>query len=245
MLRIGGVDRQVQRAGERAIGCAGRRLVLGERLTPGKRHPYAAFTQPFQALAGLVKGPFSAFGVMNGRIMGIQRDAQHHPVTIVRGQPFQTLLDAWPHHRAHRIGQQQQAVPGTKHILHDVQYLRAHEGFTARDADLDRLVNLLKEWPDIGAGQIDQPVIARRAFNVAIRAFDVAQRPRIQPQRLQPGPTDAGAGLALCRDVGIGEFGRGIITVGHTSTCSAFGRRFQRFCSSTPEREDCRPRRER
>ena len=51
-------------------------------------------------------------------------------------------------------------MPIRQNIFHDVENIRAHEGLAARNADLDGLVDLVKELPHIRSAEINQSVIA-------------------------------------------------------------------------------------
>ena len=92
-------------------------------------------------------------------------------------------------------------MPALEHGLHDVQNVRAHEGLATGNADFLRTFaerfDLIQEGRHIREREIDKIVIGRRAFDVAVHAFNVAERAGIQPERLQAAPVHAAAHFAL------------------------------------------------
>jgi hypothetical protein len=59
----------------------------------------------------------------------------------------------------------------------------------------------------LGERQVDERVVPRRAFDIAGLAGQIAERARVDPQRLQPIKRDVRPPLALRGDVKIAEFG--------------------------------------
>ena len=49
---------------------------------------------------------------------------------------------------------------------------------------------------DFLGGQIDEPVVLRRRFDIAVMAGQVAQRAGVEPQRVERAQRHLGAGLA-------------------------------------------------
>ena len=136
-------------------------------------------------LARLAERTFAALGIVLGAVMGIERDAQNHPGAEAGMQGFQTCLDTWAHHRAHGIGQQQQAMATLQDGFHDRQDVRAHERFAARNAYLlgafPKRIDLVEEGRHVRQLQVDEAVIGWRTQDVAVRALDIAERTGIQP----------------------------------------------------------------
>ena len=56
--------------------------------------------------------------------------------------------------------------------------------------------DLVEVLSHVGDAQINQPVIARRGFDIAVAAGQIAQRAGIEPQRIERFERDLGARFA-------------------------------------------------
>ncbi len=117
-----------------------------------------------------------------------------------------------PPHRPHRVGQHQSGKASRKAQIEDRDHVRVHERLAAGERDLAggqlAISDLIEIRGDLGERQIHQCVVARRAFDIAALAGQVAQGAGVEPERLQRGHRDAGARLALGGDQRIAELGR-------------------------------------
>ena len=136
--------------------------------------------------------------------MVIHRHTYRDPVAIPLIEGEQALANFGAHHRPHRIRQDEQRVTACQHLFHDRQNVRAHEGLTAGNADLfcalTQGVDLIKKWHHVAKRQIDEVIIGRRAFYVAVAALNIAERARVKPQRFEAAPVHRPTGLPLRRD---------------------------------------------
>jgi hypothetical protein len=82
------------------------------------------------------------------------------------------------------------------------------------------LLRLVEKGLGFGERQVDERVVCRRALDVAALAGEVAERARIQPQRLEMAEPDRSAALALRRDERVAELRR----VDRARGCIAEGR---------------------
>ena len=69
-------------------------------------------------------------------------------------------------------------------------------------------LDLVEVGGDLGGAEIDQPIVARRGFDVAVVAREVAERAGIEPQRLERPQGHVGPRLAFGGGQGILELRR-------------------------------------
>ena len=116
------------------------------------------------------------------------------------------------HHRPHRVGEHQRLQTAGQGIVQHGQQVRAQERLAAgepRGADRQAVPpDLVKEGAHLGPGQKGQAVVARRAFDVAGLAGEIAQRARVDPQRVQPTHVDMRAAFPARGGQRIAELGR-------------------------------------
>ena len=103
-------------------------------------------------------------------------------------------------HRLHRIGQDQRPEAASQRQIEDLREMRVHERLAAGEADQPgaepQRRDLVEVLRHVGGAQINQPVIARRGFDIAVAAGQIAQRAGIEPQRVQRFERDLGARFA-------------------------------------------------
>ena len=142
----------------------------------------------------------------------IERYAQRQLARIRRVQPLQPVLHPWPHHWAHGVGQHKHLIARRKADLDHLDHLGVHEGLATGEPDLAHapfaVFKLFQIVGHLVSRQIDQPIIARRRLDIAIHAFDVAQRAGVKPKRLGVGQRNPRALFALGRDLGMLEFSK-------------------------------------
>ena len=112
-------------------------------------------------------------------------------------------------HRAHRIGQHEHFEAAPQRRAHHRQHVGVHERFAAGEADLARAHRggFVEEGVDFGQRQVDEGIVGRRAFDVTGLARKIAQRPGVDPQRIEPLQHDMGAGIPADGHPGIDELG--------------------------------------
>ena len=89
--------------------------------------------------------------------------------------------------------------------------MRVHEGLATGKADLfDRPVaraDLVEKAPHLVGGDIGEAVVCGGAFDVAVRALDIAKRSGVEPERAGTGQRNRGARLAIGGDLRVFKFG--------------------------------------
>ena len=157
----------------------------------------------------------------------IERDAQGQPVAEAVTQPDQAFLHAGAHHRAHGIGQDQHRMPGLERQARHLDHLGIHEGLAAGEADLGHRPAPLAQLGEVAGHilrrQVDQRVIGRAAFDVTMRAGDVAQGPGVEPQRLRIAQRHRRARFAAGGDRRVAELavvGRRDVQIFHSTAHS-------------------------
>ncbi len=92
---------------------------------------------------------------------------------------------AFSHHRAHGIRKDQYLIPTFQRGAEHGYNVGIHERLTTGKSNLGyRPVsgrNLIKVLRNFGFGHVDEAVILRAAFDVAIHAGNVAKRSSIEP----------------------------------------------------------------
>src|SRR5262249_6015588 len=100
-------------------------------------------------------------------------------------------------HRPHRIGKRQNAESARETIPDHAEELRIHERLAAGEPDLFRApavaLDLVEIRGDFVAREIEEPIVPRARFYVAVLAGDVAERSGVEPKRLQAPRRDTRA----------------------------------------------------
>ena len=90
--------------------------------------------------------------------------------------------------------------------------MRVHERLAAGEADLARAEPEGRDFVEIGSylsrRDVDEPIVVRTRFDIAVLAGDVAERAGIDPKRLQPLERDGCPPLARGSPVRICELAR-------------------------------------
>jgi hypothetical protein len=153
-----------------------------------------------------------ALGVVQRGGIVIEADPQGKPAAVTGIQGDQRLADPRPHHRLHGVGQHQHLEAPVEGIRHHARDVRVHERLAAGEADLARAqpqrLDLVEQTCGVSGREIAQTIVLRPRLDVAVEAFDVAQRAGVDPQRIEPRQPDRRPGLALGGDVGIPELVR-------------------------------------
>jgi len=138
-------------------------------------------------------------------------DGHPHPQPVAEFLPQRQQRVGAFHHRPHGIGQHQHAIATGQRRPDHGDEVGVHERFTAGEADLRRVtagIGLVQEPVDLRRRQVDQAVIGRAGFDVAVDAFQVAQGAGVEPQRRQPVQRHRGPLAAVCRREGVAELRR-------------------------------------
>ena len=119
----------------------------------------------------------------------IDRNTQCQLAWIGFVQPQQPSLHAFAHHRAHRIGQDQNIITAHQGLFCDINHLRVHKRFTTSKGDLFdapianlKLIQIIYHFVP---GDIDKRIIGGARGNIAICTFNIAQCSGIKPQGLR------------------------------------------------------------
>ena len=144
------------------------------------------------------------------RVVVIDGNAKGQLAGIGCVESKQALLHLLAHHRAHGIGEDEHLVVPIQRRPRHVDHLRVHEGFAAGEGNFgDRpapLRYLIEKGFHLLRSHVDQSVVGRAALDVAVGAFDIAERPGVEPKRFRRGQADFRAWLAFGCDVGVLEF---------------------------------------
>ena len=172
---------------ERRIACARivERLAETRAARDGQRKPFAR--KPQKAFKRLCKAAFAALGVVQRLRVMIEADAKRKRDAEFFAEGEKPFAHARAHHRAHGVGQDQRFEPARERIARKADHLRIHERLAARKSDLARAkrFRLVKEGRRLIARDISEPVVLRARFDIAMRAFDIAERASVDPQRLK------------------------------------------------------------
>ena len=174
-------------------------------LPSGDGGPEAARLEPAQAVQRLGPAAGTALGLVHRRAMMVEADPHRQPLA---GKRQQRRLEA--PHRPHRVGQDQRLEAPLQRRGDHCGSVAVHERLAAGEADLAgaerrRLVQI---GQDLRQSRIDERVVGRGALDIAALAGEVAERPGVDPQRVEPRQGDPGAGLALRGDQRVSELGR-------------------------------------
>ena len=103
------------------------------------------------------------------------------------------------------------ACPRPSAVRQHGEEVRVHERLAAREADGAHRQPVLGDFIEVGRdirrGEVGQPVVAGGAFDVAVAAREVAQRARVEPQRIERPQRHLRARLPLGGQGGILELG--------------------------------------
>ena len=121
----------------------------------------------------------------------IDRNPQRQLARIGGVQTQKARLHGFAHHRAHGVCQDQHLIsPGQRGLGH-VDHLGVHERFATGKGNLAHgpvaCFELVKIVTHLVSGNVDQRIIGRAGVDIAIHAFDVAQRSGVEPERLRIG----------------------------------------------------------
>ena len=176
-------------------------LALAEAQPPSDMQCEAFTYQPTEAFKRFGKTASAAFHVVKAWRVVIQAHAQDQAIRAEAVPQPQQPIGIAPH-GLHGIGQHQGGKPGPNECIRKhVKQARIHERLATSEADLfQRLAKgsgLIQIGRHLLRRDIDKQIIARAAFDIAIGAGDVAERPGIDPKRLQALQRDSGAAFAL------------------------------------------------
>src|SRR5262249_6197792 len=111
-----------------------------------------------------------------------------------------------------RIRQDEDPESPRETILENRDELRIEEWLAAGESDFFRTptvpFDLVEINRDLAPLEIDQPVVLRARFDVAVAAGDIAKRSGIEPKSFQPLEHDARARLAVGREKRVFELAR-------------------------------------
>src|SRR5262249_46144495 len=112
-------------------------------------------------------------------------------------------------HGTHRIGQHQDPKATTEAIFQHAKKFRVHERLAAGKPDLFRSPSMALDLVKVGSNfivrEINEAVVPRTRFDIAVAASDVAERAGVEPKRPQPLQRDARARLTRRGEMGILE----------------------------------------
>ena len=165
--------------------------------------------EPAQPADHGLPGPRAAFGFMQRLAVVVDGDAHFQPVAMGFLQRQQVVSAFF--HGPHRIGEYQCAMAALQAVGQHCHEVWVHEGLAASEADFlgaevfaRDLVEIVRHLAVI---DVDQAVIGGRGLDVAVGARQIAQRPRVDPQRLQTAWIHAGACRAVGGALRVGKLG--------------------------------------
>ena len=162
----------------------------------------------------------AAFPVMGLFQIVVDADPQLQAIAEAGAEVEKRGFYRWAHHGLHGIGEDQHLMPARERVLRHGAHIRVHEGLAPGKGDFRRAelqcLDLVEIARRLVARDVGKPVLGRAGMNVAMRAFDIAERARVDPQRLQPSETDRGAALLLGRHIRMGKFLAGQIVGFHS-----------------------------
>ena len=92
-------------------------------------------------------------------------------------------------HRPHCVGEHEHSIAVRKTVLQHPQEVGIHEWLAAGESDFlgppSVPLNFIEIRCNFASDEIDEPVVARARFDVAVAAGDIAKRPSIEPKRLE------------------------------------------------------------
>ncbi len=205
---ISSVERKAVVCVQGGKACARCRLVRAPDGAPRDRDVEALSDKPCEAFERRGPGARSAQILVVALTIAIERDTKREPARMRGMECRKRGLHML--HRLHGIGEDEDAETCGERVVGHADHVGVHKGLAAGEADfggrMGETCGFVEKSADLGAAEINERVIARARFDVAITAGEIAKRAGVEPERVEARKRHMGARRPVRRDGRIGEF---------------------------------------